>query len=148
MLKENGSTSISKLSLVKSLPSDKKKIGTDICIALLFSIILSILAIITTYILASIRGMVDYEKGLIIFYLLAIKLPMVISAMFIILPNAIFRGYISHGYINSNRKENSVVLAYFLAIGGTALTLFALQWSLHIIIRVFVSAFLYVLAIC
>lgn len=138
--RESRSPSLAKLSLIKSLPVDKKRIGQNIIVALLLSTILSILIIVARY------SMAEQDLSSLTFLLLAIKLPMIISALFLMLPTSIFRGLISQRYICQKRRNTAVVWAYFLAIGGTVLTQLAFHWPLHNIFWVIVSVFLYAIA--
>lgn len=105
------------LALVKSLPIDKKKLISKLIISLIASLVFSIVITLTIAFLANYMGTTEHNLRLMAFSSLTILLPSVATALFLLLPKAIFRDYEI-----VNIAGGDMYIPRILLIGGTSIT--------------------------
>lgn len=129
------------LSLMKSLPTDKRKVVKGIMISITTSEVVLILILLLIRLL-NIRIGNDVNLGILTIILFGIKLPVATSAMILLLPKTILGIY-----ANKQPWENVLGICYLLVLTGGVIAAFGYLFNFHGGPWAAISVSLYALAI-
>lgn len=129
------------LSLMKSLPTNKKRVVKGIMVSIIASELASIFILLLMGLL-DIRLGNNVDLGLLTIILLGIKLPLITTAMMIMLPRTLLSIY-----ANKKPWNSELAISYILVIVGGAIALLGYYYKIHGGIWAVISVLLYALAI-